>query len=147
MKTYFVFLTFIASSFFSNRLVLSQPTTVASVWEAHAKVCPKSARQLHGSYGSTKNFDITFCRSEGGNKYYEAYYIGRERATGKSIIVRSDNGRFINGQYEYKVDNQGQSDKCFLQVLRNNKVIFSQSFEEYMFMTNPCDFYQYQLKK
>ena len=119
-----------------------QPTSVASAWEAHAHICPESARLPHGTFGSTKNFDITLCRSRG----KDSFYIGKERTTGREITVRSTNGRFINGAYEYRLA-QNRSGQCLLQVLHKNQIILSESFEEYMFMTNPCDFYMYQLPK
>ncbi|MDJ0742167.1 MAG: hypothetical protein QNJ32_02270 [Xenococcaceae cyanobacterium MO_167.B27] len=119
-----------------------QPTSVASAWEAHAHICPESARLPHGTFGSTKNFDITLCRSI----RKDSFYIGKERATGRGITVRSTNGRFINGAYEYRLA-QNRSGQCLLQVLHKNQIILSESFEEYMFMTNPCDFYMYQLPK
>ena len=124
-----------------RRRELFESTTGASVWEAHAKVCPKSARQLHGSYGSTKDFDITFCRSEGSSdKYYDAYYIGKNRTTGKSIIVRSKNGRFINGQYEYiallkmvRYSNRNeQTNYEYLSKILENKLSRSLKLNPYM---------------
>lgn len=110
----------------------AQPTTVASEWQKHAKFCPVSARD-YGSYGGTKNYDVTLCYSHGG----DSYYIGRSKATGRSIIVRSTDGRFLNSEHEYKVTFYS-FDQCTLQVLRNNRVLVSELMNFHMFMTPPC---------
>lgn len=130
----FPLLTLLMASALSPLNTLAQPTTVASVWRDHASVCPASA-QDYGTYGSTKNFDITVCASRGGNRFY----IGRERATGQSITVRGSKGRFFNRAYEYKLAYKS-SGQCSLQVLYKNQVVLSELLVSHMFMTDPCMF-------
>lgn len=133
MKSYFGFLVLVASAFLPTN-ALAQPTTVASVWAAHAKVCPESARE-YGTFGSTKNFEVTLCHSKGKN----SFYIGREKATGRSVIVPSTDGRYVNGAYEYRLTH-AQSERCFLQVLHKNRIVLCEPLIEQMFMSDPCRF-------
>lgn len=121
----------------------AQPTSVDSAWQEYSYKCPSNAK-FSGTWGQTSNFDITICYLRTlDNPYKEgAYYIGTNKKTGKSITIYSNNGRFVNGNYEYKFEDYNSYNTCNLQVLKNGKVILNESFEEWMFMTSPCMAYK-----
>lgn len=131
------------TSLFVNTALSSQvnarTTTVDSAWQPHKYKCPSNAR-FSGTWGQTKNFDITICYLRTSKNPYKegAYYIGTDKRNGNTITIQSNNNRFINGNYEYKLEDYDSYDRCYLQVLKNGKVVLNERFEEWMFMTPPC---------
>jgi hypothetical protein len=120
----------------------AQPTSVGSEWQRYSYKCPSDAK-LIGTWGQTSNFDITLCSVKGLDYFNQgAYYIGTDKKTGKSITIYSNNGKFVNGKYEYKFEDYNSFNTCSLQVLENGKVILNERFEEWMFMTPPCMVYK-----
>ena len=120
--------------------VKAQGTSVANAWQQHKHKCPSEAKNS-GTWGQTKDFDITLCYVQDSNySITGAYYIGKDKKSGNSITLYTENGKFVNKEYEYKLEDYGSYNKCNLQVLKNGKVILNQPLTEWMFNTPPCMF-------